>query len=140
MDVCESPPCFGGGGLPGPSDLPAVLPAVLPVLVDGLAIALGLPSVLAAGWNLLRGRWAAGWRRLLALAGPVQFLIGTEVVPHALSPCLPAERSAGWQPGVCERQAHGGADVGDRWHALDHALVGAVPMAVLYRLRRSRPD
>ena len=134
----RGPPCFGGGGLPGLSDLPVVLP----VLGYGLAIALGLPSVLAGGWDLLRGRWGAGGRRLLAFVGPLLVLVGTEVVPHVISPCLPAELGAGWQPGVCERQEHGGLDVGDRWHALDHALVGAVPMAALYwlALRRWRPE
>ncbi|CAA9560653.1 MAG: hypothetical protein AVDCRST_MAG49-2524 [uncultured Thermomicrobiales bacterium] len=138
VDECEDPPCFGGGGLPGLSDLPVVLP----VLGYGLAIALGLPSVLAGGWDLLRGRWGAGGRRLLAFVGPLLVLVGTEVVPHVISPCLPAELGAGWQPGVCERQEHGGLDVGDRWHALDHALVGAVPMAALYwlALRRWRPE
>ena len=138
VDECADPPCFGGGGLPGLRDLPATLP----FLGYGLAIALGLPSVLAGGWDLLRGRGAAGGRRLLAFVGPVLVVVGTEIVPHLLSPCLPAELGADWVPGVCERHPVQGWDIEERWHALDHALVGALPMAALYQLalRRWRPD
>ncbi len=137
VDECADPPCFGGGGLPGAHDLPATLP----FLGYGLAIVLGLPSVLAGGWDLLRGRWASGGRRLLAFVGPVLVVVGTEIVPHLVSPCLPAVLGADWLPPGCERTEHG-VDVADRWHALDHALVGALPMAALYRLalRRWRPD
>ena len=136
-EECPDPPCFGGGGLPGPSDIPVVVP----FLGYGLAVALGLLSALAGGWDLLRGRWAAGGRRLLAFAGPVLVLAGTELVPHLASPCLPAALGADWLPPGCERTAQG-VDVAGRWHALDHALVGALPMAALYRLalRRWRPD
>ena len=135
-DECEDPPCFGGGGLPGVRDLPVVLP----FLGYGLAIALGLPSALAGGWDLLRGRWAAGGRRLVVVAGPVLVLIGAEMVPHLVSPCLPAALGADWLPAVCERTEQG-VDVKDRWHPLDHALVGALPAAALYgrALRRWRP-
>ena len=137
VDECADPPCFGGGGLPGARDLPATLP----FLGYGLAIALGLPSVLAGGWDVLRGRWAPGGRRLLAFVGPVLVVFGTEILPHLVSPCLPAALGADWLPPVCERTERG-VDVADRWHALDHALVGALPMAALYRLalRRWRPD
>ena len=138
VDECEDPPCFGGEGLPGVGDLPVVVP----FLGYGLAIVLGLPSALAGGWDLLRGRWGAAGRRLLVFVGPVLVLVGTEIVPHLLSPCLPAELGADWVPGVCERHPVHGWDIEDRWHALDHALVGALPMAALYRLalRRWRPD
>ncbi len=137
VDECADPPCFGGGGLPGARDLPVVLP----FLGYGLAIVLGVPSVVAGGWDLLQGRWAAGGRRLLAFAGPVLVVVGTELVPHLVSPCLPAELGAAWVPGACERHPVHGWDIEDRWHALDHALVGALPMAALYRLalRRWRP-
>ncbi len=137
VDECTDPPCFGGGGLPGVHDLPATLP----FLGYGLAIVLGVPSLLAGGWDLLRGRWGAGGRRLLAFVGPVLVVVGTELVPHVLSPCLPALLGADWLPAVCERTEHG-VDIKDRWHALDHALVGALPMVALYgwALRRWRPD
>ena len=137
VDECVDPPCFGGGGLPGAHDLPVTLP----FLGYGLAVALGLPSLLAGGWDLLRGRWSAGGRRLLAFVGPVLVFVGTEIVPHLASPCLPAVLGADWLPPGCERTEQG-IDVAGRWHPLDHALVGAVPMAALYRLalRRWRPD
>ena len=138
VDACENPPCFGGGGLPGARDLPVVLP----FLGYGLAIVLGLPSLLAGGWDLLRGRWPAVGQRVLAFVGPVLVVAGMEIVPHLVSPCLPAELGAGWLPPVCERTEGYGFDVAGRWHALDHALVGAVPMAALYglALHRWRPD
>lgn len=137
-EECEDPPCFGGGGLPSASDLPAVAP----FLGDGLAIVLGLPSLPVGAWDLLRGRWATGGRRRLVVVGPVLFLVGTEVVPHLASPCLPAELGLGPAPGVCEQTEQGGLDIRGRWHALDHALGGALPMAALYRLalRRWRSD
>lgn len=137
VEECADPPCFGGGGLPRVSDLPAALP----LLGYGLAVILSLPSLLAGGWDLLQGRWAPGCRRLLAFAGPVLVLVGTEVVPHLASPCLPAALGADWLPPVCER-TEDGVDVTGRWHALDHALVGALPMVALYRwaLRRWHPD
>jgi len=45
-------------------------------------------------------------------------------------------------PGIRERHPIHGVDVAARWHALDHALVGALPIALLYRLapRRWHPD
>ena len=137
VDACEDPPCFGGNGLPGVNDLPVVLP----FLGYGLAIALGLPSLIVGGWDLLRGRWAQGGRQLLAFVGPVLVLIGTEIVPHLVSPCLPTVLGADWVPGVCEHTSEG-VDIKGRWHPLDHALVGALPMVVLYRraLRRWHPD
>ncbi len=137
VDECTDPPCFGGGGLPPATDLPVVLP----FLGYGLAIVLGLPSVLAGGWDLLRGRWGEGGRRWLAFVGPVLVVVGTEIVPHVVSPCLPAVLGADWLPPGCARTEQG-IDVVDRWHPLDHALVGAVPMAALYwlTLRRWRPD
>ena len=138
VDECADPPCFGGGGLPGAHDLPVILP----FLGYGLAIILGLPSLFAGGWDILRRRWRMGGQRLLVFVGPVLFLAGTEIVPHLLSPCLPAALGADWLPPVCERTEQHGVDVGGRWHALHHALVGALLMATLYwlALRRWRPE
>ncbi len=137
VDECEDPPCFGGGGLPGIRDLPVVIP----VLGHLLAIVLGLPSLVAGAWSLLRGRWAAGGRRLLPFVGPVLVFVGMEIVPHMVSPCALAQAlGSSTLPGICERTAHG-VDIKDRWHALDHALVGALPLAALYwlALRRWHP-
>ena len=138
VDECLDPPCFGAGDMPGVQDLPVVVPT----LGYLLAIVLGLPSLFAGGWNILRRRWRMGGRRLLVFVGPVLFLAGTEIVPHLLSPCLPAALGAEWLPPVCERTEQHGVDVADRWHTLDHALVGALLMAALYWLvlRRWRPD
>ena len=139
VDECPDPPCFGGGGLPSVSDLPWILST----LGYGLAILLGLPSLLAGAWDLLRARWAAGGRRLLAFVGPVLFFVGTEIVPHLLNPCYFALALAGKRlpEFYCDYSPEGGADLADRWHLLDHTLVGAIPLAALYwlALRRWRP-
>ena len=137
VEECVNPPCFGGGGLPPVSDLPAVVP----VLGYVLAILLGLPSALAGGWWLLHTRWAASGRRLLVFIGPVALLIGTEVVPHLVNPCLLADALGGTRSGLCQHTPDG-VDVADRWDPLDHALAGAVPMLGLYwlALRRWRPE
>ena len=132
-EVCADPPCFGGGGLPGVRDLPVVLP-ILGYLV---AIGLGLPSLLVGAWDCLRGRGAVGVRRLLPFVGPVLVLVGAEIVPHVASPCTAAWVLGSDLPGICERTVHG-VDIADRWHALDHALVGALPLAALYSLALRR--
>ncbi len=108
----------------------------------GLAVLLGVPSLLAAAWDLLRGRWGVGVSRLLPFVGPVALLIGAEIIPHLLNPCFLALELGGRRlPGVCE-YAEWGADLAERWHLLHHTLVGAVPLAALYwfALRRWRPE
>ena len=140
VDECPNPPCFGGGGLPGAQDVPWIVA----MLGYGLAILLGLPSLLASARDFVRARWAAGGRRLLAFVGPVLFFAGTETVPHLLNPCLFALELAGKRlpEFYCAYSPEWGADFAGRWHLLDHTLVGALPMAALYRLalRRWRPD
>ena len=140
IDACANPPCFGGGDLPGVRDLPVVMP----VLGYLLAIALGLPSLLAGLWDVLHGRWAIGGWRLLAFGGPVLFFVGTEIVPHLLNPCFWALALGGTRlpEFYCAYSPEWGADLADRWHPLGHTLVGAVPLAALYwwALRRWRPD
>jgi hypothetical protein len=84
VDECASPPCFGGRGMPGLQDLPWVLP----MLGYALVILLGAPSLLAAVWDFLRGRWGAAGRRTLPFVGPLLFLVGTEIVPHLLNPAF----------------------------------------------------
>lgn len=134
VDECADPPCFELGGVPGIQDLPVVLPALGYVL----AIALGLPSLLTGTGDCIRGRWAVGSRRLLPFIGPVLILVGVEIVPHVVSPCTLAQVLGSDElPGICERAEHG-VDIKDRWHALDHALVGALPLAALYRLALRR--
>ncbi len=65
VDECTNLPCFGGGGLPGFHDLPVTLP----FLGYGLAIVLGLPSLLAGGWDLSRGRRGTGGGGCSRLSG-----------------------------------------------------------------------
>lgn len=134
QEACVDPPCFDPGGLPSARDLPVVIPTFGYLL----AIGLGLPSLLAGMWDFLRRRWAAGRRRLLVFVGPVLFLIGTEIVPHVLSPCLlEVALGSNTLAGICQ-----GTELNDRWHALHHTLVGAIPMAALYfwALRKWRPQ
>ncbi len=112
FDECPNPPCFGGGGLPGVRDLPWVLST----LGYGLAILLGLPSLLAGAWDLLRGRGAVGGRRLLAFIGPVLVFVGTEIVPHLLNPCHWAVTLGGTRlpEFYCAYSPEWGADLADR--------------------------
>lgn len=72
-DACPDPPCFDGGDLqPGLRDLPAVIP----VLGYLLAIALGLPSLLASLWDVLRGRHRDRHRDRPAFVQPLLFRPG----------------------------------------------------------------
>ena len=125
-DSCPDPPCFGGGGLPGVESLPAVAPVALlgvAVLLGGLSLLLGL---LAA----LRGRGRAQLMlSVVALVGALLVLIGGEVLPHLLSPCAPAQLWNAPAPSLCVRSPHG-LDVPERWHALNHAVVGFLPLSL----------
>ena len=117
------------------------LPMIISTLGYLLAILLGVPSLLAGAWDFLRGRWTAGGRRILVFVGPVLFLVGTEIVPHLLNPCLFALELGGRRlPGMCD-YGEWGTDFAARWHLLDHTLVGAIPFAALYwsALRKWRP-
>lgn len=138
VGTCTNPPCFGGGGLPSVGDLPSVIP----VMAYVTAIVLGLPSLLAGARRFVRRDRSSAARTLLVFVGPLLVFVGSELIPHVASPCLPAQLWGSSElPAICERTVHG-VDVKDRWHLLDHALVGALPMTVLYllALRRWRPD
>lgn len=137
VDECPNPPCFGGGGLPAIRDLPTVIPT----LGYAVALLLGVPSLLVGVWDLFRARPRAAKQRLLLFVGPLLVFVGIEVIPHLLSPCAPAQFGLMSSPGICERTSDG-IDIKDQWHSLDHALVGALPMAALYwlALRRWRPE
>lgn len=134
---CENPPCFDIGGMPGPESLPVVVP----FLGYSVAVLLGVPSALAGAWSLVRGRRSQGFRRLLVCVGPLLVLVGMEIVPHVVNPCFAAELTSDELPRFCGR-TESGADIADRGHALHHAVVGALPMAILYwwALRRWRSD
>ena len=129
-DPCPEPPCFDIGGMPGVEDLPMVLTGLCYLV----AVLLGMPSVPGAVWDARRGRWARAGTRLLVFVGPVLVVAGTEVIPHVLPVCA-------LLPRLCEGVGGGGRDVAGRWHQLQHTLLGALPLVVLYgaALRRWRP-
>lgn len=122
---------------PGPENAPMII-STLGYL---LAVLLGVPSLLAGIWDLLRGWTAGAGPRLLVFFGPVLFLAGTEIVPHLLNPCAALELAGRRFPDMCD-YGDWGADFAARWHLLDHTLVGAVPFALIYRraLCRWRAD
>ncbi|GGK27221.1 hypothetical protein GCM10008955_21270 [Deinococcus malanensis] len=119
---------------PGPENAPIIISTLgygLTVLPDG-------PSLLTGIWDLLHGRRTSAGRRLLVFFGPVVFLAGTEIVPHLLNPCFIALELAGRRfPGMCD-YGDWGADYAERWHLLNHTVVGALPFTLIYRraLRR----
>jgi len=131
VDACPNPPCFGGGGRPGVQDLPWLIA----MLGYALASLLSMPSGLAGAWDALRGRRAVAGRRLLTFFGPVLVFILIEILPHVLNPCgTPYALGRRDLPGFCETSPEWGADVEERYHLLEHALVGGLPMAALYWL------
>jgi hypothetical protein len=136
VDPCPNPPCFGGGGLPPLAEIPGILP----LFGFLLAAALGLPGLLLTVARVVR-RADGQRRRVLPFAGPLLVLVFMEVVPHLLNPCVIADAVGDKLPAGCSRSTSG-ADVAERWHTLHHAVVGAVPAAVGFRvlLRRRRPD
>lgn len=127
-EPCTDPPCLSLD-LGGVSPL-AILPFIGHLLLIGLALLVGgiclLNGVVAAG----RGRG----RRALALGAaavvtPLVVLVGGEVLPHLLNPCVLPDLLEREPPGFCALTPEG-ADVPDRWHALDHALVGFLPLSL----------
>ena len=138
VEECTNPPCFGGGGMPSVQDLPWVVS----MMGYGLAVLLGLPSLVAALSDIVSRRMLTGVWRLLTSVGLMLFAIGTEIVPHLLNPCFLALEWGGRRfPGMCE-YAEWGADFAGRWHLLNHTLVGAIPFATIYwlTLRGHRPE
>lgn len=129
IDPCPNPPCLWDSTPPRVVDLPVVI-GVLGLV---LAILLGGPSLLAGVWDVVRTRPRLGAWRALAFFGPLLVLAGMEVIPHVLSPCLLAFLLGSEVPGLCS-----GWDLVDRWHGLHHAVVGGVPLVLLYRHLRGR--
>lgn len=132
-DPCPDPPCFDVD-LDLASMPPSAVPSLLQLLGYTLAAALGVPGLLAGGRDLLRGRRALAAGRLLAFFGPLLVLAGTELVPHLIDVCP-------LLPWICEDSPRHGWTIADRWHQLDHALVGTLPLTGLYgwALRRCHP-
>lgn len=127
-DACPDPPCFGldlGNASPF-----TFLPFIAHVLLLGAALLLGALSLVLSVVAAARGHG----RRVLvvgavAVAGPVIVLVGGEVLPHVLNPCAVPEVVGAEPPAFCVRAAEG-ADVPEAWHALDHALVGFLPLSL----------
>ena len=127
-EPCTDPPCLSLD-LNGVSPL-VVLPFVAHLALLGIALALGAVALLLGFVAAARGHG----RRLLtigaiALAAPLLVLVGGELLPHLLNPCVLPELAGARPPGFCERSPEG-IDVPDRWHALYHALVGFLPLSL----------
>ncbi|CAN5887989.1 hypothetical protein BH24ACT15_BH24ACT15_26360 [soil metagenome] len=92
----------------------------------------------AADRSALLGLVTAGRRRgrrglglaAVAVVGPLLVLIGGELVPHLVNPCVLPDLAGAEPPGFCVTTLEG-ADVPDNWHALDHAVVGFLPVSLL---------
>jgi hypothetical protein len=137
-DPCTDPPCWGLD-VDGAAAL-LVLPFIAHVVLLGLALLMGglalLLGLVAAGRG--HGRNALGLAAV-AVAGPVLVLVGGELVPHLANPCVLPDVAGAEPPGFCITTPQG-ADVPDNWHALDHAVVGFLPVSLLvaWWWRRSR--
>ncbi|HUG74553.1 MAG TPA: hypothetical protein VMM81_02635 [Acidimicrobiia bacterium] len=127
-DACPDPPCFGID-LGGASPL-LLLPSGAHLLLLGIALLMGGLSLLLSLVAALRGH---GRRALAvgvtAVVGPLLVLVGGEVLPHLLNPCVLPDLAGMEPPGFCVRTAEG-VDVADDWHLLDHALVGFLPLSL----------
>ncbi len=75
------------------------------------------------------GRNALGLAAV-AVVGAVLVLVGGELVPHLVNPCVLPDVAGAEPPGFCVTTPEG-ADVPDNWHALDHAVVGFLPVSLL---------
>lgn len=140
VDACADPPCWNLD-VDG-SSLLVVLPFIAHALLLGLALFVGGLALLFAVAAAVRGggRDALG-PAAVAVIGPLLVLAGGELVPHLLNPCVIPELAGAESPGFCISSPQG-ADVPDRWHALDHAVVGFFPLSLLmawwWRRRGSR--
>ncbi|MDQ3223749.1 MAG: hypothetical protein M3Q75_09820 [Gemmatimonadota bacterium] len=128
-DACTDPPCWGLD-VDGAAAL-VLLPFMAHVLLLGLALLIGglalVLSLVAAGRR--RGRRGLGLAAV-AVGGPLLILVGGELVPHLVNPCVLPDLAGAEPPGFCVTTPEG-ADVPDNWHALDHAVVGFLPLSLL---------
>lgn len=136
--ACPDPPCFDPGGLPRARDLPVVLP----LLGFLAAILLGVAGFINWLLSQARRRPEQGQGAWLFFFGPLLVFVGTELLPHLLSPCTVALLGESVEPPAICTRTQNGIDVRDQWHALSHSLTGALPMTGLYwlSLRKWRPE
>jgi hypothetical protein len=121
---CPAPPCFPQTFASRAGDL-AVL---LPPFGYALALLLCVPGLVIGARHLLAGRDAKARPGLLAFFGTVIVLVGIDILPHVANPCL---TNGPRLTALCGEFA-GRWDVQNRWHTLLHALLGAVPMTLLF--------
>jgi len=128
------------------------LPGTVALFGYLLAALLSLPSFVAGLWNVLRGRWQIGLRRMVYLLGAVLVFLGAELGSHYLVPC-DLVNALGWGTpdwGLPPDYAHYACEplvapsltnnVYARGHLLHHTLLGGLPLLVVYGfvLRRWR--
>jgi len=101
------------------------------VLLLGIALLIGGLSLLLSVLHAVRGRGVGVLVvGAVAVVGPLTVLIGGEVLPHVLNPCVLPDLAGANSPGFCARTPEG-VDVPENWHALDHVLVGFLPLSLL---------
>lgn len=126
-DACPDPPCLG---LDLGDASPWLLLLMAPLGLLGVALLLGglslLLSLIAAARGQGRGVLAVG---VAAVVGPLLVLVGGEIIPHLLNPCVLPDLAGFEPPDFCVLTSEG-FDVPDDWHALDHALVGFLPLSL----------
>jgi hypothetical protein len=96
----------------------------LALLIGGLTLVVSLVASVRG-----HGRNALGLAAV-AVGGPLLVLVGGELVPHLVNPCVLPDMAGVEPPGFCVTTPEG-ADVPDNWHALDHAVVGFLPLSLL---------
>lgn len=128
-EACTVPPCWSldlGGAAPL-----AVLPFIAHLGLLGVGLLCGGVSLVLSLVAAARGRGrhvlAVG---ALAVSGPLLVLVGGELLPHVLNPCVLPDLAGAEPPAFCTRTPDG-LDVPDNWHALDHALVGFLPLSLV---------
>jgi hypothetical protein len=112
--------------------------ADLPLVPTVLVMVALLLAVVSAGMVLADARTRPVVARCaLLVAGPLLVLVGAEVVPHVVTPCW-----AGEVPDVCEADGEGGFDYPGTVHPFGHALLGWLPLTILYvwAVRRWWPE
>lgn len=120
---CASPPCFPQTTASRLGDLLVRLPPI----GYTLALLLCVPALLVGVRYVMAGQDAKAGPAFVAFFGTLTVLVGTDILPHVLNPCL------GFGPrldGLCGEFA-GRWDVQERWHTLLHTLFGAIPFTVL---------
>jgi hypothetical protein len=111
------------------------------------AILFALPAFFLGIYNLMRGQWAVGLRRIMVLAGVVTVFLGAELFSHYLVPCdlvmgwgwgTPDWSVPWWGTGggfACRQVVTGFGNVNgvySRIHLLHHTLTGGVPTLMLF--------